>query len=740
MNHILSKRAMLMLLTIFCCLGSWAIDDDGQYFLQDFEDQSTYPGQEGNDMNSELNFEVLGGEWIYYNAYLSTNPTYNVNGSTANLRMQKNGSYVITPILDSGVKKVTWNQMRRKCNAYTSTDGGNTWTEATINGGTDGALCTVTVESRNVNRIKIANESSGDADIDNLAVYALASGTPILGNEIWCSPDGNDATADGSKEHPFFDLQKAIDIVQPGIRIWMKAGTYVYDKRINIDERNGSPDKIIELYGFGGQAVLDFSGQPNHAHADNPYQGVRLTSSYWHFKNIDICNASDNGLLIERDNPTGGSVSDILLRTQDAHDNIIELCNFYKNGDTGLQLQNLAANNKVINCDSYLNCDEDKGDADGFASKFSVGDNNYFYGCRAWANADDGWDVFYNKESGFGDDMTIIIENCIAYKNGFLDLNTVAPNGNGDGYKCGSDQGAMNVYMNRCLAIQNKSNGFDHNYNAGDIILNNCTGMALSSISEKPYSYRIYMPIADGHEIRLTNCIAINDNDATDKRDKYGFVKPNEHGKYGQYGRFEIDETLSRITITNCEFQKAHPDFFVSVTNHEELVGARDENGNLPETTFAHIVAESSHQMYDGSTVTSEELLIDKGTPVEATTYRGIAVNGIVYLGTAPDLGAYESGDALSTGIRVVSQQSEANSVRIFQAQNGILFVSVNGGKELATYHATLFDATGRIIGQHQFSGNTTAIRLPQGANGMVVLKVEGDNGFRGSVKAIVRD
>ena len=207
----------------------------------------------------------------------------------------------------------------------------------------------------------------------------------ILGEVIWCSPDGNDATADGSETNPFFDLQKAVDIAQPGDRIWMKAGTYVYDKRININDRNGEADKLIEVFGKDGQAVLDFSGMPYHAHSNNPYQGVRLTSSYWHFKNIDICKASDNGMLIERNKPTGGSASDIINRTQDGHDNIIELCNFYQNGDTGLQMKNLAANNKVINCDSYLNCDEDEGDADGFAPKLSVGENNYFYGCRAWA-------------------------------------------------------------------------------------------------------------------------------------------------------------------------------------------------------------------------------------------------------------------------------------------------------------------------------------------------------------------
>ena len=53
---------------------------------------------------------------------------------------------------------------------YTSADGGATWTEAeqTISG----KKVTVTVHSETVNRIKVANDTSKDADIDNLAVYA----------------------------------------------------------------------------------------------------------------------------------------------------------------------------------------------------------------------------------------------------------------------------------------------------------------------------------------------------------------------------------------------------------------------------------------------------------------------------------------------------------------------------------------------------------------------------------------
>lgn len=901
------------------------IDAEGRYFVQDFEDQSTYPASAGA---TDAEFYVTGqGTWIYTNAYISTNSSYNVDGSTCNLRMPKNGSYVITPILNSGVKRVTWNQMRKEVTAYTSTDGGNTWTQASAV--SDGTLRTLSIENLNVNRIKLANDASGDADIDNLAAYAQAFGTPatvatgeaynitknsaevggevvdkgdqpitetgiiwsavstqpsladnvvesedpaqtaisalitglkasqtiyyrayalsnaghaygdvktfqtaaataaivvtndatksgskyrmggmvtddggldlqevgivygttagltldngtkvtmsrpttkfstnvsleeatvyyvrayaitafgtamgdektfktdeveeqpdiIQGDVIWCAPDGDDTMADGSEQRPFFDVQKAIDLAQPGDRIWMKAGTYVYNKRINIDARNGEADKPIELFGYNGQAVLDFSGMPYHAHSNNPYQGVRLTSSYWHFYHIDICNASDNGLLIERNKPTGGSASDIAARTQDGHDNLIEECNFYRNGDTGLQIKNLGANNRIINCDSYLNCDEDEGDADGFAPKISVGDGNYFYGCRAYLNSDDGWDVFFKKDGGFGDNMTIIMENCIAYKNGFLDKQTIAPKGNGNGFKCGSNQGAMNVFMNRCLAIHNKAKGFDQNHNAGDIIMNNCTGMTLKSLcGDKSYSYRIYEDIASGHEVRLTNCIAINDNDATDKRDKNGEVKASEHGKYGLYGRFEVDETLDRLTVASCEFQKADPTQFVSITNDAELIAPRQEDGTLPETTFAHLKEGSA--------------LIDRGTLIPAATYRGIEVAGIEYEGNAPDLGAYEY-DGESSGIRVVSQQSKTGGLRLIQTQGGIVLITISTPSPVGTtYDAVLYDTAGRTLGRHQFATQTTAIRLPQSINGPVVLRVQGTNGFRGTVKAIVK-
>ena len=674
------------------------------YFIQTFDDTSLVSSEQAA---TEYAATVEGqGEWLFKNAYVvlgaSMKTNYVKDGSPADLRMVKGGSYVVTPIVGEGIGKVTFDEGRTKkyLRVYTSKDGGQTWTQVKEFSKNTALNNTVSVNDPQANRVKLENyNGSNDCDIDNLAVYPYdpeAGGggeIPVPDNGIietfWCSPDGDDATADGSQEKPFFSLQRAANLAGPGDTIIMKGGTYVYDARVNIGNC-GTKEKLITLKCADGRAVLDFSAMPYHKHSDNPQQGIRLTASYWHFYHIDICNASDNGLLIERESADG-------FPENQAHDNLIEACNFYKNGDTGLQMKNLASFNRVINCDSYLNCDEDEGDADGFAPKISVGDGNYFYGCRAWANSDDGWDVFYKKESGQKDNVCVILENCIAYKNGFLDLNTIAPSGNGNGFKCGSNQGAMNVFMNRCLAIHNKAKGFDQNHNAGDIILNNCTGMTSKALcGDKTYSYRIYEEIASDHEVRLTNCIAINDNDATDKRDKQGNIKDGEHGKYGQYGRFEVDASLDRLSIVNCEFQKADPTQFVSITNDEELIGERQENGELPETTFAHLV--------DGSP------LIDAGVKIDATTYRGIQVSGIEFADEAPDLGAYEKGTIVS-GIENVEWADENISVQ--QTESGLTLLSVGG--------------------------QTTAVRLPNSRGRIVIMQVMKDGKPIGHVKMLMK-
>ena len=908
--------------------------DDPLYFTHDFENSKIFPSSRTSTPQS---FNEPYGEWIYTNASGGTNSSYHREGmGERDLRMTKNnGSTVTLPILDRGAKQLFFMEGRgnRTIAVYTSEDGGETW-EKLADVVTDAETFhnTVDINSMKVNRIKLANEGSGDADVDNISVSILAAGVkaqmntgdasaitkvsgmvegsiagpgdkemieygicwsqensvpttanhrvkasqspfqitvspleagttvyyrayaitgagtgygevksfntldatlPILstktakinqvssnhttmaaytggiisdnggcmptmvgvvydtkpgptvesgqkalanavngnndydvimkllpettyyyrsfatnkagtsygeeltlttgqliipdftGQLIYCSPQGNDNAGDGSEAAPFYSLQKAVDMAQPGDSIFMMAGTYVYDARINIYQ-SGTEDNPISVTAKGGRAVLDFSAMPYHKHSDNPYQGVRLCGSYWHFYRIDITNASDNGMLIERNKPTGGSASDVINATEQAHDNIIEECNFYKNGDTGLQMKNLASDNYIINCDSYLNCDEGQGDADGFAPKLSVGDGNYFYGCRAWLNSDDGWDVFFKKDGGFGDNKTVILEECVTYKNGFLDENTIAPDGNGNGYKMGSDQGAMNLYMNRCLAVCNKSKGFDQNHNAGDIIMNNCTGMTLKSISDKAYSYRIYESISSGHEVRLTNCIAINDNAATDKVDKNtGLPKPGENGKYGEYGRFQVDTSLTGMSTVCCEFSHAAPAEFLNVENHAELIAPRNADGTLPYSTYA--------RLKEGSK------LIDRGAKVDATIYRGINVEGITYEGSAPDLGAYET-KSTATAIESVSlmptlASPDSGNIRVTTTIGGMKIIRVTSPYNDTCFTCTVTDAAGSTTMRHQFAGSTTTIPSVGQRGGITIIRIEGDKGFRATLK-----
>ena len=561
-----------------------------------------------------------------------------------------------------------------------------------------------------------------------------AIATPGLGTgpALYVSPTGSDTNDGLSAETPLASIQFAIDkAVDPGTTIYLAAGEYRPEARININDRNGTADNYNSLVCLDGRAVINCN-HPAHGHSDNPYQGIRLTSSYWHFYHVDVTNASDNGLLIERNKPTGGTSTDIKNRTQDAHDNIIEDCRFYRNGDTGVQIKNLGSFNYILNCDAFENQDEDDGDADGFAPKISVGTGNYFYGCRAYNNSDDGYDVFFKKDGGFEDNVTIVFENCLAYENALI--NGSVTKGNGNGFKCGSDQGAMNVVLNRCIAVNNVNKGFDQNHNSGDIIMNNCTGYALKNVDgntlKKAYSYRAYEAIADGHELVATNCIAINDNLTTDTHHD----DPTKLGeKSKKYGRTQI--SVGTLITTDLSVD---PSNVVSEDNYAELIAERNSNGDLQwdNITWAHPV--------EGNT-----LLVDKGTVVdENTKYKeqGVSVPAIRYTGSAPDLGAFELGlqsksvsfGTYTNGIGVIqSTKSTGKRVRLVQAFNGQVIVNVADAQAKDKFLLSAYDTNGALIGAHRFNGTNTSIYLPK-ANGIVVLKVEGE-GMNESLKVFVK-
>ena len=77
------KRASMVLMFLGSVASTWAVGGDGLYFLQDFEDQSTFPETKPE---TETAFNVPNqGEWLYYGSYQSTNASYTYGGTGMNL-------------------------------------------------------------------------------------------------------------------------------------------------------------------------------------------------------------------------------------------------------------------------------------------------------------------------------------------------------------------------------------------------------------------------------------------------------------------------------------------------------------------------------------------------------------------------------------------------------------------------------------------------------------------------------
>ncbi len=393
--------------------------------------------------------------------------------------------------------------------------------------------------------------------------------TPPVLAQKYVAADGDDANP-GTFEQPFGTIAKAVAEVLPGDTIYVRGGVYALTSTITISAaKSGTEDRAITLTAFAGEVpLLDFSGQPNGA------KGISLRANYWHIRGLQIKGAGDNGMEINF-----GS------------HNLIANCAFFENRDSGLQLSNGSANNRIINCDSYYNADPpDYADADGFAPKLTVGSGNSFYGCRAWGNVDDGWDGYLRG----ADDVTTTLENCWTWGNGYLkDGSDPGAQANGNGFKMGggdnsnSQQLMHHAILINCVAFNNKQKGFDQNNNVGSMTLLNCTGYG-----NREANYRIQRALNPGQTLTVKNCVSFA-----------GQV---------QLGSFAVQETNSWLN----PFVVTAEDF---LSLDAARAGApRQADGSLPEIEFMHLAAGSD--------------LIDAGVDL-----------GRPFKGRAPDLGAFES-------------------------------------------------------------------------------------------------
>jgi hypothetical protein len=379
----------------------------------------------------------------------------------------------------------------------------------------------------------------------------------------YVATNGSDSASGTSINTPYRWIHKAASVANPGNLIYVRGGTYATNALLTIS-RNGSAASPIRLRAYPGEhPILDYSAQAT----GDSNRGIMLSASWWRIYGLEIKGAGDNGMEI-----TGKS-------------NIVELCVFHDNRDTGLQIASPGASNCVINCDSYHNNDATSENADGFAPKLAgLGKDNAFFGCRSWENADDGWDMYAAPNP-------VYIENCWAFRNGHF-----GTNGDRNGFKLGGNNVAAPHRIVSCFSFHNPHHGYDQNNNTTTQTVDNCTAWANGAAAG-----------GSGHNFNLN------------------------HGTNVAHmlrNNLSIDGTVSTsslcILLSNSWQVVTNPVASVNdvlSTNEDYALYPRRDDGSLPETPFMRPVPGGR--------------LVDKG----------VITNDISrpYSGSAPDLGAFET-------------------------------------------------------------------------------------------------
>ena len=485
---------------------------------------------------------------------------------------------------------------------------------------------------------------------------------------------GSDS-ATGSAQDPFASIERAIEAVEPGGTIYVHEGTYYPLNRIRIPEKATSETRRIRLMAYGSDEVIIDGSKMNPA-SNIEFKMSRCMyfpywANYWHVKGLIFQNAKDNGVKVE------GSY------------NIFENCTFRGNNDTGLQIgmfkdwsieetkgfpikgtpeynpgYTYCRGNKVINCDSYNNYDavtftgsDDGGDADGFACKLFPGPGTEFYGCRAWNNSDDNWDLYMVYHP-------VVIDHCYAWNAAISATGEKTP-GNGNGFKLGGggssggaafDQSTGAHIVRNCVAFSNTVKGFDQNNAYEGMYLFNCLAW------DNEYNYRFPTMFKYGG-MRIRNCVGFLPRKLNHEflsEGKEGFVQPDT-----DYNSWTLIDGTDAIKDGNKVNGKK-----VNVANHNsqflslseaDAKAPRNPDGSLPENDFARLVNGSI--FIDKGEVTENFIPVRFMSEAEAAQY-GLELTAgapvtIEHNGAAPDLGAFESGQPTAGRIYLVSGDAD---------------------------------------------------------------------------------
>ncbi len=395
----------------------------------------------------------------------------------------------------------------------------------------------------------------------NISLLLFIASTSLAQTTLYVSPSGSDSNP-GTIAQPLQTISKAMSMAAAGTTIYLRGGTYQLSSTLGAAV-SGSAGNYINMWAYPGEKpVLDFSGESYSASS----RGIEIKRNYWYLKGLDIRNAGDNGIFISGSN------------------NIVENCSVSYCKDTGIQISSGGSYNYIYNCDAFDNNDPATGgqNADGIDVKLAGGPGNVLRGCRAYDNADDGYDCY-------GTANRVVFDSCWAFHNGYNLWNIQGFTGNGNGFKLGGDDSVGAHIVTNCVSFDNTVKGFDQNNNMAGIVLYNCTAFRNGTYN---FSFP-YAPLVGIDTLK---------NDLS-----YAAVQADTRIVAGAV---QDSNSWQGHTVTDADFLSLD----TSLARLPRMAG-----GSLPATALFRLAPGSA--------------LIDAGTNV-----------GIAYTGSAPDIGAFESG------------------------------------------------------------------------------------------------
>ena len=483
----------------------------------------------------------------------------------------------------------------------------------------------------------------------------------------YVSPTG---TGTGTISNPLSFTTAIAKALVAGDSLLLRDGLYSFSSLQQIS-KSGTIAKFIFIGAYKTEIpILDFRNEPY----SSSNQGVKLSGNYVHFKGIIIQGAGDNGLQV-----TGSN-------------NKIENCTARWNCDSGFQMKT-GSDNLILNCDSYENFDYETsgsigGNADGFADKqYTNAGTNTYKGCRSWSNSDDGWDSYEKIGNTVYDscwcynlgpasyDMTNHIRYTIdkTYIDGFP--NHIIPNaGNGNGFKLGGNYTANNATLHNCISVGNLVKGFDQNNNNGIMTIYNCS--SYNNGSNYGFSNNTYGTLI------IKNCASLSSKGSNS---------------------FNCKSVTQAYNTWNSGFSCVAGDF--ASLDYIQLLNPRQADGSLPEITLLHLSGTSN--------------LLNKGINV-----------GLSFMGSAPDLGAFEYNNITTV---LTPSDNQQNKFQIFV--NSDRSIIIKG--QIASIE--IFELTGRKLFSKYDVSDILTIPGASIPKGISLVRVTGVNGQTQTNKILVR-